>query len=1055
MKNTGQSTSTAAASESEVTLVALNKSFATLMLDGSGRILDTNELWLQQLGYAKESLSTINLFSVTFPLDKSSKSIQEIWQELGKGNPQSLYIQRLDAKGTRHWRYASYTPLADHDGKMHRILEISKDVGKEISDSAEERGQIRAIRQSYGVAKFSTDGVIMDANELFLQMMGYSLHEIQGQPHRMLVDPQKLDEENDIDFWQSLQSGQFYSNEVGLTHKEGHKVWLRATYNPIANVAGQIKNVLLYAIDVTREKNDRADFQWQIDAIRKSHCVISFDPQGIILEANDQFLSVMGYAPDEVIGRHHRMFVDATYLHSEHYARFWRELGQGHHQSGEFCRVDKQGRDVWLNANYSPVFDSEGVLIKVVKYATVITDEKTRQADHQGQIAAIHQSQAVVSFDMTGRVLDANDNFLRMTGFKLKEVQGVHHRFFIGTSDAELQDNTKFWGELATGRFQAGEFKLFGKNVKEIWVQATYNPIIDHRGRPIKVVKYAADITAQKVKQSYFQSHMEAIEKSQGIITFALDGTILEANSIMLGILGYEFSELFGKNHRMLLDPEHAAHEDYEAFWQTLRRGEFIRGRHQRVGRDGRRIWLQASYNPVYDLNGTLTSVVKFATDVSADVALAEAYEDAQRQAQHDPATSLPNRSRLASFMTAVLSHQNARCAVIYLDLDGFKPVNDTYGHAMGDKVLAEVADRLRRSLNGDQLVARVGGDEFVIVAPGMSEEEADAYCSRVQDAISMPVHREHGEVFVGASMGIAMAPADGKHPDDLLRAADSALYRVKQNGRKAHSFYATVTDTRFAMTRKLVDQMRHGIDANEFFLQFQPRFETKTRTMRSAEALVRWRHPDQGLMPPDAFISVAEKSGLIVPLGDWVLHTACAAAASWPESMGVSVNVSPVQFKDEDLVHKIRACLQVTRLDPARLEIELTEGVLIDDAQRAQSALRQIKDLGVKIAIDDFGTGYSSLSYLRDFPFDVIKIDRKFISGIDHDASTRNIVRAILSLAKAMNLSVTAEGVETEAQLSILSADECSEIQGFLLGRPMDQAQLVGFMQAGRAHLH
>ena len=454
---------------------------------------------------------------------------------------------------------------------------------------------------------------------------------------------------------------------------------------------------------------------------------------------------------------------------------------------------------------------------------------------------------------------------------------------------------------------------------------------------------------------------------------------------------------------------------------------------------------MQATYNPILDHRGRPFKVIEIGSDVSHEVALAEAYEDAKRQAQHDGATALPNRTRLTAVIVSALAHPGRRLAVLYLGLDRFKPIDGAFGHAVGDRVLGEVADRLRRALGHDQIVARVEADEFVVVAPDIAEDEIDGLCRRLIAAVSAPIPHEGRPLGVGLSIGIAVAPSDGTTPDQLLGCADIALGRSRQTGGGTSRFYAAAMNDRVLAYRGLVEDMRRGLAADEFFLEFQPRFEPRTRGLRGAEALVRWNHPERGRVAPGDFIPLAERSGLIVPLGEWVLGAACRAAAAWP-GLGVSVNVSPLQFRTGTLVDVVEAALSGAGLDPHRLEIEITEGVLLDDAERARTALDALKALGVRLAMDDFGTGYSSLSSLRSFPFDVIKIDRSFVADIDVRPGGRAVVQAILQLGQALGLSVTAEGVETATQLSMLTADGCQEVQGFLLARPMAAAAVAAW---------
>ncbi|HUD33283.1 MAG TPA: PAS domain-containing protein, partial [Variovorax sp.] len=929
--------------QSSEELRALNNSFATLVIHPCGRVVRANNRFLHRYGYEPEDIAGLDIAALSPPANGIEGSFERDWRCVLDGDSSGIERLRLHKDGSPHWIEAFYTALKDSEGRIVQVVEISRDITDRVVRSADDRGQLRAINASQAVVQFALDGTVLDANEIFLDAMGYRLEDIVGRHHRLFMPAGEADQPSYEAFWTQLAAGNHHAGEYRRIGKDGREIWLQATYNPILDSMGRPSKVVKYACDVTQERLTLSEFQWQVTALRKSHCVVTFDMHGVVLDANDQFLRAMGYRLDEIVGRHHRIFVDPAHTHGAAYAAFWRALEAGQHQTGQYPRIGRDDREVWLQADYSPVFDMAGRPIKVVAYATVITEEKHRQADHQGQIAAIHEAQAVVAFHLDGSVIDANENFLDLMGYRLSDVRGRHHRMFVEPELGASAGYAAFWQALARGVHQVGEFKRIGKDGREVWLQATYNPIMDMAGRPAKVVEYATDITREKLRQADFQSQIAAIDKSQGTMTLSLTGTILDANANLLATLGYRLDEIVGRDHGMLLEPHAAGTPEYAAFWATLRSGRFVSGRYKRIGRDGREIWLQASYNPIFDLDGELDRVMKFAIDITADVAMAEAFEDARRQAHHDAATSLPNRIRLAGFLATHLADAGACLAVMYLDLDRFKAINDTHGHSVGDKVLGAVADRLRRSLRPDQIAARIGGDEFVIAAPHLSEEEVTLYCQHVLEQLAAPIVHDGGELFIGTSIGIAMAPTDGTSPDELLRAADTALYRAKNNGRGTYSFFSTRMNDRLQARRRLTDEMRRGIAAGEFFLEFQPRFDAHTKTIRSAEALVRWQHPEHGKMAPDLFIPLAERNGLILPLGDWVLLTACRTASDWPE-IGVSVNVSPVQFRDGRLVERVRHALGASGLAPGRLEIELTEGVLLEDAKRAGATMRELK---------------------------------------------------------------------------------------------------------------
>lgn len=409
---------------------------------------------------------------------------------------------------------------------------------------------------------------------------------------------------------------------------------------------------------------------------------------------------------------------------------------------------------------------------------------------------------------------------------------------------------------------------------------------------------------------------------------------------------------------------------------------------------------------------------------------------------QHDALTGLANRRRLNHFINSRLSEGlNAEkpMFLLALDLDRFKPVNDAFGHAAGDMVLREVANALNSCTRATDLVARLGGDEFVVVANDCkTREQAVGLCQRIIERINQPITIGGNEVTVGTSIGVVSAPFDGVTGEELMRYADIALYEAKSSGRNIFRFYEPAMNERIMERRQLEIDMRHALRRQEFRLDFQPRYESAGQKLVGAEALVRWHHPTRGLLPPDSFIQLAEETGLIVELSDWVMREACMNALSWGDSMMVSVNLSPVEFQRDDLVERVAAALSETGMAAERLELEITESVMLEDAAAALITMKKLKALGVRLSMDDFGTGYSSLSYLRTYPFDGIKIDRSFISGLDHSQSSEAIVHAIVSMGHALSLTVTAEGIETVTQLGKLTELSCDQAQGFYLGRPI-----------------
>src|SRR5215467_559609 len=416
-----------------------------------------------------------------------------------------------------------------------------------------------------------------------------------------------------------------------------------------------------------------------------------------------------------------------------------------------------------------------------------------------------------------------------------------------------------------------------------------------------------------------------------------------------------------------------------------------------------------------------------------------EAEAHIARLAAEDPLTGLPNRRVFSAALDQISgqrssSRQNDEFAVLFLDLDRFKAVNDTLGHRIGDLLLQEVAKRLEWSLGSNSVLARLGGDEFAVIVPTfVSRAALEASALRLAKAIGEPYEIDGHRVCSNVSIGIAVGPGDGESVDDLLMAADLALYSVKASGRGAYRFYDKSMNEELSHRRQIAMDLGEAVARNELSLHYQPIIDLQRNVVTGFEALARWHHPVRGMIPPGTFITVAEDTGLILPLGEWALAEACRRANDWPSHLRISVNLSPVQFSAPNLYGTIAGTLAASGLAPDRLELEITERIFMENSERTLAILHQLKELGVRISMDDFGTGYSSLSYLRSFPFDRIKVDRTFVSGLREGNEHAEIVRAVVSLARALGMVTTAEGIETSEQQRSVAALGCDEAQGFL----------------------
>jgi methyl-accepting chemotaxis protein len=516
---------------------------------------------------------------------------------------------------------ATRKPIADRiPAQMPPSLVVTPRPGKSSEKQQLLQATLDAISKAQAVIEFSLDGIIENANENFLRTMGYRLDEIRGQHHSMFMDAVESQGPEYRIFWEALKRGESQTREFRRYGKAGREVWLQASYTPLLDGKGRPYKVIKVASDITEQKRLNANYQGQLAAIGRSQAVIEFLPDGTILTANENFLACMGYTLAEIRDRHHSMFVDEALKQSADYREFWAALNRGEYQNSEYKRFGKGGREVWIQGSYNPIFDASGKVYKVVKFATDVTAQKQLNANFQSQIQAINKSQAVIEFQLDGTILTANDNFLGLMGYTLAEIKDRHHSMFVDPAVKGSREYQEFWHALGRGEHHSAVYKRLANGGKEVWIQASYNPILNADGKPYKIVKFATDITEQTRLNADLHGQLEAISKSQAVIEFKLDGTILHANDNFLGAMGYSAAEIEGRNHSMFVDKDMRQSAEYREFWLALGRGEYQSGEFRRLGNGGREVWIEGSYNPIFDASGKPYKVVKYATDITDQI---------------------------------------------------------------------------------------------------------------------------------------------------------------------------------------------------------------------------------------------------------------------------------------------------------------------------------------------------------------------------------------------------------------------------------------------------
>lgn len=662
---------------------------------------------------------------------------------------------------------------------------------------------------------------------------------------------------------------------------------------------------------------------------------------------------------------------------------------------------------------------------------------------------------AMLLVDAIGNVLSCNRRFLDMWGIAAHALVGVREEVMFHAIAAQMEEPAEFITKLSHLREHVEE-----KSNEEIptldgrTIDRYSAPVIGARGAYLGRVWYFRDISERRRAEEQSRLSAQAFESiADGIIVTDAQQTIVSVNKAFCEISGYSADEILGRKPKMF----RSGRQDkvfFSKMWEVINRDGHWRGEIWDKRKNGEIYPQMLSVSGVRDESGAVTHYVGVCTDISSS----KNYEEKlHHQAHHDALTGLPNRllfqDRFEDALRRAERHRT-QSAVMLLDLDRFKHVNDSLGHAAGDLLLKAIAERLCALLRKSDTVARFGGDEFALLLDSVEDtQDAARVARKLLAALSDPIKIGDHEIVVSGSIGISCYPQDGDDAETLFKNADVAMYRAKNEGRDNYRFFSPEMNTRALENLLMSNGLRLALERNEFILHYQPRYEMETGRITSVEALIRWRHPELGLILPGRFIGIAEETGLIQPIGEWVLGEACRQMRAWQDAglpiERVAVNLSARQFAAPDLLQRIAATLAETRLSAHHLEIEVTESMVMPNPDAAAEVLTRLKDMGVMIAIDDFGTGYSSLSYLKRFPIDFLKIDRSFIKGLGTGEDDGAITIAIIALARSLKLRIVAEGVETEAQHDFLRSHGCDDVQGFLFSKPISAADAERLVQA------
>lgn len=850
--------------------------------------------------------------------------------------------------------------------------------------------------------------------------------------------------------------------------------------------------------------NNTVQADWsvaQLEALDRDRAIARFSPDGTLLHANQNYKMLLGYELEDIRGRKHSAFCPQDLVQSPAYIRFWQRLNEGSACSGTAERIRHNGEHCWLEAIYSPVLDDAGQVQLILKIATDITQARQstetvtqqRRLNHLA-VAAESSDTAVLISDGDVRVTYTNAGFQRMLGWTEDEVRGRNPLEILSPQlDARNIDQLK--ADLQLGHPMQREELILGKQGQRYWVKIVSNPILDERGQLQHTMTLLTDITQTKIHEALQQKALEAMAREKPLEE-VLELICLEveriAPEIAASILQVdEYDQLHA-----LAAP--SLPQEYSRQLDGLRIGP-------KVGSCGTAAWRNEAVKvddiaqdplwadflhlalpvgilgcwsaPIRNARGRPIGTFAFyfrqprnrhselfhqrlvdsCTHLCALALERESTRQRIRQlAFYDSLTGMPNRSLLqvnAAQSIASAARNDEELAILFIDLDRFKQVNDSFGHPMGDDLLREVANRIQQELRSSDMAGRLSGDELVVILSNCDAKQATPVVDRIQARIRQPIVLGNTNLAISASIGIAVYPNDGQDFETLIRCADMAMYQAKSSGRGSFSFFSAELNKLAQERLTLEIALREALQRDQLRLHYQPQIELNSGHLYGVEALARWTHPQLGDIPPSRFIPLAEDCGLIADLGHWALREACRQLSQWRakglDVPAVSVNLSPISFHNLDLPSVIDDTLGSNCLQPTDLTLELTENILLDTNPSTIRTINEIHAKGVKLSMDDFGTGYSSLSYLRRLPVSELKLDRSFVADIELDDGARALSSAILGIGKSLHMTVVAEGIETDAQRFLLQNQGYTVAQGFLFSRPLSAQELEPWLAA------
>ncbi len=1024
-------------------------------------------------GYAAEEMIGKHI-SLLAPAERRSEA-GDILAQIGRGERiEHFETVRKRKDGTIFYVSIAVSPIVNQEGMITGASIIAHDITDRVRvREALKLTQFSVDHASVSVFFVSPDARFLYVNEQASRTLGYTREELLSMGVYD-IDP-KRPRSSWNERWNQIKKERALHFETIHLKKDGSSVPMEMSLNYLS-FAGREYNVA-FGLDISERKRAENELTRSynltrtiIDSVNDSISLIDVRDFTIVA-VNNAFLTKYGYSEQsEIAGKHcYQITHNRADVCSppDDICPLIETVKTKDHFSADHVHYDRQGRKIYVEVSTSPIRDQAGNVVQVVHVQRDITERKRAEDALRISEARFRNlfKQSVLSMQILspdGRTLEVNHAFEELWGMKLDALRGYNILTDRQLSARGIMPYIQkaFAGEaseIPVSFYDPSEIDHSGKSR---WVKAFVYPVKAGAEAVHQVVLMHWDVTEMVEAQQALvasENRFRAFFESVAVGTVQIDaktGKFLRTNQRFCDITGYGCDEIRSMTFHDLTHPDDRK-VDLKRFRKLLDGVESVYETEKRyVRKDGGIVWVHVSASLVRDANGRPLHTVGVVQDVSQRKKMED---EIRHMAQHDVLTGLPNRRLFIDILNVELAltrRHGAKLGILFLDLDRFKEINDTLGHAVGDELLKQIAGRFRNTIRTSDTVARIGGDEFNIVLTNVIRTEDIADISRkIVESFREPVFLAGRELQITTSIGISIYPDDSEDVNSLLRYADIAMYHAKATGRNRYAFFNPAINVRSLDRMKFENYLRHTIARDELLIRYQPEIDIATGKIVCVEALVRWRHPELGMLRPEKFIPVAEETGYIVAIDDWVLQKSCEQLKLWTaaglDSFCLTVNVSARQFQSPALVDTVSRILQDTGTDPRRLVLEVTEGTAMSDIERTRSTMQKLADMGVRISIDDFGTGCSSLNYLKRLPVERLKIDNSFIQDIATDADDRAIVLAISAMAHSMKMKVTAEGVETEEQLALVRNAGCEQMQGNLFSEPVSAEEFGRLVEA------